>query len=93
MERKLAPKASVRLSRYRGGWQFATAADGESRRYRTNPVGAGLWQYTKTEGATHDDGSPIWEWRQIKAETEFWLNVGYKPTYDRIRYMLANGKL
>ncbi len=92
-------KVQIRLERYHGGWQWRVSGRDVitempfGGHFRTNRVGSGLWQYVKSTTQTFDDGSPSWEWRQIKTEAEFWLNVGHKPTYDRIRYMLANGKL
>lgn len=89
----------IKLERYHGGWEWHVSGTdpitGEtvSRRYRTNRVGDGLWQYVKSTTQWYGDGSAFWEWKQIRGTCQFWLNVGHKPTYDRIRYLWANDKI
>jgi len=90
---------SIKLERYGGGWEWHITGDdtitGETlaAQYRTNRQGKGLWQYTKATDQWYGDGSPFWEYKQIRGTCQFWLNVGRKSAYDRIRYLWANDKI
>ncbi len=81
------PKLKIRLTRYHeSGWEFALTGDSLSARYRTNPVGDGLWQYVKSTTQWYGDGSPFWEFKQIEGTCQFSLPKERRAAYDKIRY-------
>lgn len=77
----------IRLTHYHeSGWEFALTGDSLNARFRTNPVGDGLWQYVKSTTQWYGDGSPFWEFKQIEGTCQFSLPKERRAAYDKIRY-------
>lgn len=86
-------KLKIRLTRYKdAGWEFALTGDSLAARFRTNPVGDGLWQYVESITQWYGDGSPFWEFKQIMGTCQFSLPNARKAAYDAIRYQWSKPK-
>lgn len=85
---------NLRLRRYgESGWEFEVTktdpVDGTiSERYRTNPMGDGLWKYQESRSIFHD-GTPVMEYRQVRGTTQFWLPPERRRAYDKLRRIFS----
>lgn len=87
----MAPEIYLKLERYQEqGWQWSESyTDAAGRqvagRYRTSPAGDGLWKYDRANGRRYEDGSLVYEYRQIESADTFWLPQAHRRAYDKIR--------
>jgi len=93
------PNVRITMERYpysdSKGWKFSITSinddtkETETKRYRTNPDGDGLWAYMPSGAWYPEDGSSVMEYKQIRGICQFWLPTDRKRAYDKIRYHFA----
>ena len=64
------------------GWEFSITQNGETRQYRTNEQGRGLWELLPRPGAYSDNDT---EYRQIEGTAQFELPRNRSAAYAKIR--------
>jgi hypothetical protein len=68
-------------------WTMVGEADDLPRTidYRTNEAGCGLWIWARAGESWAADGSPVYEWKQIRDTSAFCLPDNRKNAWGRIR--------
>ena len=75
------------------GFEWGTG-DGVVRRARTGPGGSGLWLRERSRTVLREDGTAVWEWRQVEGTCD-WTCAGIQPESARAkfrRWLLATGR-